>query len=633
MRWMDMRRAQIVLWVLSLWLSNVAHAWVGVEDARVSEIAGWLAEAPGGIGPVCADRAAWSAVAADPRLSGVLKEAEKRVGAAFPAWSDEDYLTYSRKGSRPEGERMMNARSGWLYPLVLSECLSWQGRYLPRIEETLTELLRQPTWTWPAHDKSLGSFQGSRYEVDLMAADLANDLAQTLWLLGDKLRPHTRQALLAALEQRVFAPLRASLASSAEKRHWWLAADHNWNAVCLKGVVGAALSVLPGRQDRALFAAAGEYYIRNYVKGFSSDGYTAEGPGYWNYGFSHFVALREVLMQASGGRLDVFNEAKVRQMALYGARIEMLPGNVAAFADASSNTRMDAFSLAYTSEALNLGLSGEMASVGISSTPPANASPLALASMILFAKPAVSRVAASPAVLDPLRGYFDQVGVLVVRPAPGAASRLAASIKAGGNANHSHNDIGSYVIALGDEQPTGDPGATRYSAKTFSKERYTIRAINSYGHPVPRIDGQLQIEAAQVKWSPPVVSFTPERDEFVLDLRPAYDLWRVQRLERYFRYERVGAGRVEIEDRFEFGAAREFEVPLILRGAWRQREAGVLELWQKNERLLARIDASAPFDLLEETIDEEGKAFTRLAIRLHEKQTTGFIRVRFSPAE
>jgi len=631
--WMSQQMARLLICLVLGCLPALAQAWVDLSEARVREIAAWMGEGPQGQGPACADRSAWQTVVADPRLAGVLKDAQVRLVEPFPGWRDEDYLAYTRTGSRGEGERMMNARSAFLYPLVLAECVQWQGRYLARIEATLAELLRDPTWTWPAHDSKLGSYRGTHYEVDLKTADLAHDLAQTLWLLGDKLRPETRAAVLAALDERVFTPLRQTLADARDKRHWWLKADHNWNAVCLKGVIGAAITVLPDRQDRALFVAAGEHYIRNYVKGFAEDGYTGEGPGYWNYGFSHFVVLRELLMNATGNRLDLFADPKVRQMALYGARIEMAPGNVAAFADASPTTKMDDFSLAYANQALNLGLPATLGNTSISGRPPANSAPLALAGIILFAQPALSSEAGKAVVLDPLRGYFDQVGMLVVRPAPGSSSRLAASIKAGGNSNHSHNDIGSYVIALGAEQPTGDPGAPKYSAKTFSKDRYTIRAINSYGHPLPRIDGVLQREATQVKSALPSVSFTPEADVYLLDLRPAYAVSGMQMLTRRLRYERNAVGAVEVEDRFAFDQARDVEVPLIVSGNWRLREDGRIELWQKREHLLARIETSTPYTLNEERIDEEGKAFTRLAIHLAGKQEAGFIRVRFSPSE
>lgn len=603
-----------------------AHAarFAEIDESRVAAIATWLPSTPQGIGPTCADRTVWDQPALATRLAPLNKEAEKLLKQPFPAWDDNAYLEYSRNGSRPNGERMMNARKAWLYPLVIAECLGNKGRFLPAIERTLTELNTQPTWTWAAHDKGLRNFRNRDYEVDLLAADTAHDIAQALYMLGDAISPAVRQQTRAELEARIFAPLRRTFATG-NKDNWWLKADHNWNAVCLKGTVAAALTALPDRQDRAVFAAAGEHYIQRYLAGFPDDGYSLEGPGYWNYGFSHFAELRELLMLASGNRLDLFAAPKVRNIALYGARIEMAPGNIAAFSDANAKEKIDAFTLAYSNDALGLGLPLKLAMVPVSTSRGANSAPLSVAAMQLFTQP--HTIAGQTEALDPLRSYFDRVGMLVTRAAPGSDRRLAASIKAGGNANHSHNDIGSYTIALGAEQPTGDVGRPAYSSKTFSKARYSIKSINSYGHPLPVVAGELQREATLVKPKVIATRFTPEVDEITLDLAPAYDVWSLKSLTRTLRHERAHGGTITIEDSFEYGWERSFETALTTLGNWQQLPDGTLEFWQKSERLRVRIEASAPYELGAEKIDEEGLAFTRIAIRLKDKQQAGWVKV------
>ena len=605
------------------------HAAEQVDAASVALWEPQVASVARGSGPVCQDRAAWGAAAVQTRGRELITGASALLIQAFPAWDDTAYLEYSRNGQRRTGERMMNARKAWLYPLVMAECLEGAGRFLPAIELTLKELVTQPTWTWPAHDRTLRSFRNHDYEVDLLAADTAHDLAQTLYMLGDWLSPSVRKQTMAALEVRVFAPMRRSF-SSGGKDHWWLNADHNWNAACLKGVVGAALAVLPERQDRALFVAAGNLYIHHYLDGFSSDGYTAEGPGYWNYGFSHFTALRELLWQTTAGKLDLFATAKVRNMVLYGYGVEMLPGNVAAFGDASRNTRMDDFTRAYGNQALGLGMPQLLASLPLvaSRSQQSNDAPIANAVMTLFAQPVLSSAGEAPRV--GLHTYFDQPGVLVSRPAPGG--KLSVSIKAGGNANHSHNDIGSYTIALGAEQPVGDPGKTDYTSKTFSAERYSIRGINSWGHPVPRIDEILQREATRLHPKVLATDFSEAADEISIDLADAYEVPGIRTLVRTMRHERDATGRVLIEDRFDFDRERRFETAITLSGEWRRVDDKTLEFWQKQERLRATVESSAPWILVADKINEEGLAFTRVAIVMQQAQKQGFIRLRYEPA-
>ena len=620
-----------LLCLVALFAAPFARAsLVEIPAQSVAVLEAQLAAQPAGLGPVCANRAAWSAPAVVQRTADLRRVAEKLLTQDFPAWDQSAYLEYSRTGLRPNGEKMMNARKAWLYPLTIAECVEGQGRFLPAIARTLSALVDQPTWTWPAHDNKLRNLQDHRFEVDLLAADTAHDLAQALYLLGDGVAPALRQRVMAALEARIFAPLRNSFSTNS-KDHWWLRADDNWNAVCLAGVVGAALAVLPDRQDRALFAAAAVHYIQYYVDGFTDDGYTAEGPGYWNYGFSHFAVLREILLQSTGGQRDLFAGPKVRNMAMYGYRIEMLPNNIAAFGDASTHLRMDDVTRAYANDVLGLGQPQHLANGPIASGQAGNDAPLVRAVLQLFVVPQPIGGGVDPASLQiGQQSYFDSPGVLISRPAPG--DKLAVSIKAGGNGNHSHNDIGSYTIGIGTEQPTGDVGTTQYSAKTFSRERYTIAGISSWGHPVPVVGGALQGRADQIK--PYVLSthFSDAADEITINMADAYTEPYIKTLTRTLVHARTPSGSVLITDRFAFSRPNTFEVALTTLGSWKKNADGSVDLWQKNEHVTARITASGPWTLSAKDSFEEGLRFTRLGIALDGPQREGFVAVHFSQA-
>ena len=57
-------------------------------------------------------------------------------------------------------------------------------------------------------------------------------------------------------------------------------------------------------------------------------------------------------------------------------------------------------------------------------------------------------------------------------------------MKGGHNAeNHNHNDVGSFVVALGRSTPLVDPGSEVYTARTFGPHRYDSNVLNSFGHP------------------------------------------------------------------------------------------------------------------------------------------------------
>ena len=51
-----------------------------------------------------------------------------------------------------------------------------------------------------------------------------------------------------------------------------------------------------------------------------------KGLGYYDYGFGNYIVLRETLWQATGGKVDLFVDPKVRQVATYGPRLEIENG-------------------------------------------------------------------------------------------------------------------------------------------------------------------------------------------------------------------------------------------------------------------------------------------------------------------
>ncbi|HZY63148.1 MAG TPA: hypothetical protein VFE38_11530 [Edaphobacter sp.] len=595
-----------------------------LDSATIQQIAAMLPANPAGVGVPCTNRVTWKPLAG--RFNREIAEAEVLLKAPFPAWSDDAYLDYSRTGSRQQGEKMLHARQDELMPLVLAECVEGRGRFVERIALVLDGLATQKSWTLPAHDVKLDSFTGRRYFVELNSADLAHTIAETLYLMGDWLPQATRVRAMDALQKRIFAPMRASYEN--DKGQSWLHVKSNWNAVCLKGVTGAALAVLPDRKDRALFVAGAKYYINYYRMGFGDDGYASEGMGYWNYGFSHYAEMREDLLRATKGKIDLFSDPKMRKVALFGAQFPMLPGNAADFGDAHFMVRPDGNLMSYINQVFNLGLKEDT-----SEATHAHAS-LTWLMMQDFPNPASQIHNATGSgkfgvSLIGLRTYYPDAGVLVSRPDVGG--RLAVTIKAGGNTSHSHDDIGSFAIGLGATQPVGDPGGpSYYTSQTFSKDRLQSRLINSFGHPVPVIDGKLQLDATHVH--APVLrrSFTQSQDSISIDMSSAYDSPHLRRLTRTMVYRRQGTGSVKIEDSFDLTAPTEIEEALPTHGTWSRLDAQTLLFTAKNERLRVLIDAPGGFNVVQERINEYGNPFTLVGLHITMKRS-GKVKLLFVP--
>lgn len=628
--------------ILFAWIAATAASaqtptpYTKIPEARVQQIAAMLPANPTGFGQPCSDRAAWSALAA--QFQSQIKQAVSMLSESFPAWSDDAYSDYLHTGSRTRGNQMIGARERWLAPLVLAECAEGRGRFLPRIAMVLDQLSTQPTWNESANDADLRDFGTPRYRqtISLDSATLGQNIAEAFYLLGDQLPAETRQHIQAALEQRIYAPMRAALATPPG--YWWMTRYSNWNAVCLDGVTGAALAALPSREGRALFVAAAEIYSPNYLRSFSDSGYGVEGIGYWSYGFSHYADLREAIWAATHGKIDLYSNPKARNVALFSIQFQMLPGNYAAFGDAHFMSTPSAPLVAYVEKTF-----GIQTTATSSPRKPANNS---LVDEVRDAFPNHSELAEnSNADILGLRTYYADPGVLVDRPAPGGS--LAVTIKAGGNGGHSHNDIGSFVIALGATQPVGDPGGPNfYTVDTFSSKRLTSRLINSYGHPVPVIGGALQKDATKLHPKVLSTSFTPQQDSITIDMTTAYDAPTLKSLSRTMRYSRDRKGSVEIADNFQLTAPTDIVESLPTHGTWRQIDANTLEFTSTPgegtehseakanapaEHLRVTIQAPAAVKTIAEQITDHGNTFTRVALHLHLEQS-GTITLHFAPA-
>jgi len=606
-----------------------AEKYDELDSARVDAIAHMLSGQPAGFGKPIGDRTFWSSLSAKAVAGNVVFEAEKLLARPFPAWDDSHYLDYSKTGQRPTGEKMMRARDGWLYPLAMAECIENKGRFLPQIREVLLEYVKQPTWTLPAHDGDLGNFQKRRYSVDLSSSAMAAQLAQAIYLLGEKLDSETKEKVLSALNERVFSPVRESLRTG--KGNWWLGStsrpvQNNWNAVCLAGVAGAARTVLPDPRDRAVFLAAGEHYSKYFVNGFRGDGYCDEGYGYWSYGFGNYSVLREILMDATRGKVDLFKDPKVAAMALYGVRAVMVDARVPTFADCRLGTKADRLWVAYCNSVLNLGLP----EYPLSQAPGGKA----LQTVFMGATPVEGAGTAKGSRIGP-RSFFENAGVLVSRPIPGSPGRLGVAVKAGGNTSHSHNDIGSFVIALNGELPVGDPGGPHaYNSQTFGPRRYENKLLNSFGHPVPVVDGKLQKDATKVVAKILSTKFTDAADEIRIDMRPAYDVPGLKKLERLLTYARAGSGQVVVEDVVESSRPIAFEIALPATGSFKQLDERRIEFAAGQARLIAVVETPDGFTVSDEVVSElAAPSFHRVGLKLLKPVTSAKVRVTFRPAD
>ena len=355
------------------------------------------------------NRAAWQKLAASPAFNKVIPDAAKLLAKPLPDLPDSLFLEFSKTGNRTHWQNVASQRRGRIAHFTVAEALENRGRFLPALEKTIAALCAEKTWVMPAHDGSLVNFNGRDIIPDLGATGLAAELAEADFVLGDKLSPATRQLIRDNIRRRVLEPFRAMI-EGRQPEAFWIRTPMNWNAVCVGNTVFAALALEPSRDDRAFYAAAGEHCIRYFLSGFTPDGYCAEGVGYWNYGFGHFILLTEALRQATGGKIDLLNDDKAIAPALFCRRSEILPGIFPTISDCSPGTKPSAQLTAYVCRRLGLD-AGTNQVVGAGGD-------LALTLMLAGVDENLPVARQLEKVSDsPLRSFFPGGGVLMARTA------------------------------------------------------------------------------------------------------------------------------------------------------------------------------------------------------------------------
>jgi hypothetical protein len=611
---------------------SIALAAVGeVDQTRVKKIASLLSEKPAGFGRTITERNAWKKLAQNDSFKNVISEAEKLLKEAIPEQTDDLYLDFSRTGNRTRWQRVSGRRRGRISTLVLAECIENKGRFIPAFEDIVKAICSERTWVMPAHDRGLGNFNGKSIDIDLGSSMLAWSLATADYLLADKLSADTRQLIRDNLEKRIFTPY-TDMAQGKRSKNWWMTTTNNWNAVCLGGVTGSAMAVIESPQRRAFFIAAAEEYSKNFLKGFTNDGYCSEGLGYWNYGFGYYIMLSETIHQATGVKADLLQHPKVKQVAMFGSNIEILNGVYPAFADCSVRAQPSSRLMYFLNRRFGLGLRNWE-----QIDPILSGGGLYNSMMYSFPNSASQTPPAQIASKGPgIRSWFDEAGVLICRPSEGSSSRLAAALKGGHNAeHHNHNDVGSFTVVLGDKALLLDPGGEVYTARTFSSKRYVSNVLNSYGHPVPIVAGKLQRTGSRARGQVVSKSFSDSTDTLILDISSAYDVPELKKLERKYIYSRDGAGSLQVTDEVIFSQPCEFGTALITFSDWKQTSPSSLIIYDSSDALSVAIKVTgADFEIRPETIDEDVSARkqpTRLGINPKKPVTNALISLTIKP--
>ena len=469
---------------------------------------------------------------AKPYIDEIIDFADKAITEDSTAFKMSDFMLYYETGNRSVFQDHYFGRRKKCSNIMFAYWLTQDEKYLKPLVDYISYICDEFTWCLPAHCELSEELSKNVIEkVDLFQAETAVLFAEIVMCVGDKLPEYILDRMRYESNRRILPTIQKS---ENETKYWWETCKMNWATVCGAGCVMAALYF--GTEQEA------EYCVNrftgcldSYLEGIGDDGCCKEGMGYWSYGMDYFVIMAQAVKIYTDGEIDYFKNPKMKALVAFPERIRMSDSKVAAFSDSD-----DAFYF-------KIGLMSFLKSVYSDMSLPVlkygtrRGNVDSVSELLWFDENYQSdKLPCETNYLSDSEWYISR------------REKFSFAAKGGNNDEpHNHNDIGSFMISIGDETFISDLGSGEYVRQTFDpKTRYTFVQNSSRGHSVPIINGEYQQVGERFRSKNAKVSDTG----FELNLECAYNPGIIEGINRRFT---IDDNKVIMTDTFDFSPKTE----------------------------------------------------------------------------
>lgn len=474
--------------------------------------------------PSYSDRGGWDKLTSASKAE-IIKEGEKYLSYEWKVVKATDYLAYERNGSRTIMEIPFNANNSALMSLFMAELAEGKGRFLDQIINGVWHTCDMSSWVLSAHQPLQRSKRSLPNDdeviIDLTSGDIGSMLSWIHYFLAtefDKADPVIAQRIRKEIKVRILDPY------LQRDDYWWQAFSggpdrmvNNWNPWCNSNVLITFL-LMEKDQNRLV---DGVYKTMRSVDRFidytKDDGACEEGPSYWGHAAGKLYDYLQVLSYATGKKIDIFDQSKIRSMGEYISRSYIGDGWVVNFADASAKGGGEANLIYRYGKAVQSSELKQFAAYLQKKEKEDNVHPRdvfrSLESLWSAAEIEKETATTSSAAYT----WYPQTEFCYLR-----ANNTFVGIKGGYNAeSHNHNDVGSFVYFVHNKPFLIDAGVGTYTKFTFSSERYSIWTMQSNYHNLPMINGIPQKDGKNFRSK--AVSFNADKKALSLDISGAYE--------------------------------------------------------------------------------------------------------------
>ena len=578
----------VVIVTDGMWGLNMGHLSVSFQKNRLTELyeelkdedvfpsdASWFPY------PSYEDREGWNALVGGHAAS-VIRSGEKYLDYRWQSVDATAYLAYERTGDRGVMEKPLSDNRLALNTLMLAELAEGKGRFIDQIINGTWHMAHMESWVLSAHLPRQHTKRAlpdpAQQIIDLGSAALGAEMAAAYHFFHetfDRIDPVISRVIYNAVEKQIFEPY---LNVDNQASQWWLAYDlkpgfviNNWNPWCNADVMLAFLLIDRDAERRQRAIRQSLKSVDKFLAYIKTDGACEEGPAYWGHAAGKLYDYLQIMYDATGGRLSLFDDPQIKSMGEYISRSYVGDKWVVNFADASAKLSLTVPLIYNYGKALG---STEMCDFAVYNLFDSDKNRFRTPAPVIWKD--MFRVLESLKCLAPMTERVNELNAEIAGgvPADECARRLRREVPAftwypetefcyvknasdwffaakGGhnNESHNHNDIGTFLLYKGSVPVFVDAGVGTYTKKTFSSERYTIWSMLSDWHNLPVINGKTQKNGREYRSADVSVNSNGKTKVFRLDIAGAYREGTDCR--SWVREYKVGDRQLTITDSYE----------------------------------------------------------------------------------
>ena len=477
----------------------------------------------------------------------ISQRARKEAEKGFPFLPLSLYRDFSRSGCRTRYEEPYFHKRRLLSDLVIAEAIEDRGELVDLIEDGIWSILSEPSWTMPAHntyirdEDALDTPLIERPILDLFQCETGEILALSISMMEKRISPVLAKDVEYEIRRRILEPY-------ITDHFWWMGSDgplNNWAPWCTENVLLSTLSIPLGEKEASKVLRMAITTLDQYIEGFPDDGCCDEGASYYHAAALALWGCLDIISKSTGADLKrVWSDPKIRAMAEYIEKVHIEGDSYLNFADCSPKAgtltaREYLFGKAIGSERLMHHAAIDAAGSWRESDNDYNLFYKYLA--LSHAKEIEAEAARSVEISPQPFTAFPRAGLAIYR-----WNGIVFAIKGGSNGeSHNHNDVGSFILYRDGRPCLIDIGVETYTKTTFSKDRYTLKPMQSGYHnlvnfpPLEQHDGE-EYRASVLRM---------DKDGAAFDLTRAYP--EGGGLRRYIRSVQISDDSIAIDEDFD----------------------------------------------------------------------------------